>query len=373
MHIIQLNIENFRNYKQQTVTFSPHINVIYGENAQGKSNLLEAVFYFGSGKSFRAKRDADLIRFGEESASLCADVFSGGRGQRLEARFSNRPAVKRILTAGGVKLTSPRELLGRMPCVFFGPDELDIVRAGAAARRRFMDVALCQSRPRYLKALSEYARLYKHKTWLLRNNRPGSSMADTLSTFNERMSQAGAVLIHFRREFVDKITPSAVSLHADISGRRETLSLRYTTHRAILSEAPENCLAASLFALMEERAQAEWAAAHCLVGPHKDDIELYINENNLRLFGSQGQARTAALALKMAEQAIMREEMNDAPILLLDDVLSELDEHRQNFILHHLQGGQVLITCCEKERITTLKNGKNIHIHAGAWVEQEGS
>ncbi|MDR0382124.1 MAG: DNA replication/repair protein RecF [Oscillospiraceae bacterium] len=363
MHIARLTVQGFRNLAAQTVPFSPGVNVVQGENAQGKSNLLEAVFYFGGGKSFRARREQELIRFGETTAALEAHIVSGGRAQTLAARFS--AGARRSLFANGAKLSSPRELVGRLPCVFFGPEELDIVRAGASARRRFLDLALCQCRPRYLTALSEYVRLYKHKTRLLRDSRPGTALADTLPVFNARLARAGAALIRYRTDFAARITPAAAALHGDISGGRETLSLRYVTHGSLCPDDPEDALEAGLLALMEERAETEWAAARCLVGPHRDDIELLLDGVPLRAFGSQGQSRTAALALKLAERDIFREELDEPPVLLLDDVLSELDGRRQDFILHRLGGGQVIITCCEPGRAGALPDGKNLLVEAG--------
>ncbi|MDR1157259.1 MAG: DNA replication/repair protein RecF [Oscillospiraceae bacterium] len=363
MYITRLDLKNFRNLTAQTVVFSPHVNVVMGDNAQGKSNLLEAVFYFGGGKSFRARREQELIRFGETAAVLTAHIVSGSRSQTLEARFS--AGARRVLSANGAKLSSPRELVGRLPCVFFGPENLDIVRAGAASRRRFLDLALCQLRPRYLTALSEYVRLYGHKTRLLRDSRPGTALPDALPVFNNRLAAAGAALTRYRLDFAARVTPAAAVLHGAISGGREALSLRYVTHGGLGPDDPEEALAAGLLALMEERAEAERAAARCLVGPHRDDIELLLDGMPMRAFGSQGQSRTAALALKLAERDIFREELGEPPVLLLDDVLSELDGRRQDFILHRLEGGQVIITSCEPGRATRLPEGKNLLVENG--------
>lgn len=363
MTINELSLEHFRNYERERVSFASGVNVIAGDNAQGKTNILEAVFFFGSGKSCRGARDRDVIRFGEEEAGLSAALHSGSRAQTMAVRFSR--TGRRAWQVNGVKLRSPRELLGRLPCVFFGPEELDLIRAGAAVRRRFMDMALCQLRPRYLTELSEYTRLHAHKTRLLRDCRPDSALADVLPDFNRRLAQTGAALISYRADFLGRVAAAASRLHGDISGGRETLGLRYVTQADPDSRRSEEELAGILYGQLETQASAEWAARRCLVGPHRDDIELRIGGHPARAYGSQGQARTAALSLKLSERDVFTAEFGEAPVLLLDDVLSELDGRRQEFILERLAGGQAIITCCEPGRMTRLPDGKNILVEKG--------
>ncbi len=361
-----MRLRQFRNYEDELVTFAPGVNVIAGDNAQGKTNLLEAVFYFGSGKSNRAARDRELVRFGQESGSLEAKIVSGGRAQTLEARLFL--TARRALFANGVKLASPRELVGKLPSVFFGPEELGLIRAGASARRRFMDLALCQLRPRYLMLLSEYTRLHGHKTRLLRDTRPGSREASTLPDFNRRLAVTGAALMTYRAVFVHKVSKAAAVIHGEVSGGRETLALSYAPHPDFNPLLGEEERAEELYAALCAQAPAEWASARALVGPHRDDITATLDGVSVRSFGSQGQTRTAALSMKLAERLVFKEEFGAYPVLLLDDVLSELDPHRQDFILHRIEDGQVIITCCEPERMTRLQNGKHIHIMRGKVV-----
>ncbi|MDR3207911.1 MAG: DNA replication/repair protein RecF [Oscillospiraceae bacterium] len=358
-----LRLFNFRNYADQEVSFAPGVNILWGDNAQGKTNLLEAVFYFGGGKSYRAHRDAELIRFGQAEGLAAARVWSGGRTQALEARFFAQG--RRGLYANGVKLSSPRDMVGRLPCVLFGPEELGLIREGAAARRRFMDLALCQLRPRYLSLLAEYNRLHAHKTRVLRDGRMGNPLAGTLPDFNRRLAQTGGALTVFRAAFIARVAAAAAGLHADVTEGRERLALSYRCKPVWSEGRGEAEQAEALYESLCAHETAEWAAGRCLVGPHKDDAEALLDGVSARDFGSQGQARTAALAMKLAERQVFTEEFGAYPVLLLDDVLSELDPGRQDYVLHKIEDGQVLITCCEPARMTTLKGGRAVHIVGG--------
>ena len=307
--------------------------------------MLEAVFYLGAGKSCRSANDRELIHFGKPEGCIEAAIFSQGREQTLKARLSVN--TRRSLFVNEVKLATPRELLGRLPCVFFGPEELGIVRAGASARRRYMDLALCQLRPRYMALLAEYNRLHKHKTRLLRDAAPGSAMASVLPDFNRRMAEVGAGIVFCRADFVKRAALSASGFHQEAAGDRETLCLSYVTKPVFDENLSQGVYARILYEYLKDKEPSEWAAGRCLAGPHRDDIETSVGGVSAREYGSQGQTRTAALAMKMAERQIFREELGAYPVLLLDDVLSELDAHRQEFVLNHIEEGQVLITCCE--------------------------
>jgi len=358
-----LNLYNFRNYESQTASFGPDINVICGDNAQGKTNLLEAVFYLGAGKSFRGAKEGELLRFGQTESRLEAAIASQGRAQSLEARVFHH--TRRILFVNGVKLESPRELLGRLPCVFFGPEELGVVRAGAAMRRRFLDLALCQLRPRYVSLLAGYNRLHAHKARLLRDTAPGSSMAGVLPDFNRRLAETAAALTGYRAELARRIAETAAAFHREAADSRETLRVSYLSRPNYDPAQTPQERTEALWHLLCEKESAEWAAGRCLYGSHRDDLDITLDKVNARTYGSQGQTRTAALALKLAERQIFREELGAFPVLLMDDVLSELDPRRQDFILRRLGEGQVLITCCESKSMAAVKNGKTIVVEGG--------
>ncbi len=364
MRINRLTLRNFRNYREQSVEFSPENNVIVGENAQGKTNLLEAVSLLSCGRSARTRTDRELIRFGEAEAKIRGDIFSRERDFRVEMSFFAGKRKKTEINQVPVKRAS--ELSGVLGTVFFCPEDLFLIREGAAARRRFMDQSLCQLRPRYAAALAEYNRLYDHKTRILRDADEHPDLLDTLPEFNARMAAAGAVLIHYRARFCARLAEYAAAAHSECSGGRETLVLRYETVKTVEDPfAEQNVLIEALAEHQRSHASAERAARLCLSGPHKDDVAVEIGGENARQFSSQGQTRTAALAFKLAEREIYREITGQTPVLLLDDVLSELDPKRQEFVLNRISGGQVLITCCEEDRLGTLTAGRVLRVENG--------
>lgn len=368
MRIDRLELEFFRNYLHLSAEFDPRCNVIFGENAQGKTNLLEALIYLSCGKSPRARTDKDLIGFDQSSAHLCAKVFAREREFRMEADlFRNR---RRKLSVNQVPAKNSAALSAVYNTVFFCPDDLYLIRDGAAARRKFMDTALCQLRPRYAAALAEYHRTYEHKTRILRDSEEYPHLLDTLPDFNERLVQFGAVLIHYRHQFVQRLNEYAAMHHRECSGGREQLQVTYQTVSAVTDPGAElSVLIEQLRGHMASHQTAERASRLCLSGPHKDDLLVSINGREAKGFASQGQTRTAALSLKLAEREIYRNVTGEYPVLLLDDVLSELDPKRQEFVLNRIAGGQVFITCCEDDRLTELLGGKVLHVHDGALID----
>ena len=364
MRIDRLELVSFRNYTTLAADFDGRCNVIFGENAQGKTNLLEAVYYLSCGKSLRARNDREMIRFGDEAASLTATVQARDREFRVRAElFRGR---RRKLSVNGVAASSGAALSRVYHTVFFSPEDLMLIREGAAARRRFMDLSLCQLRPRYGEALAEYHRLYEHKTRILRDSGDYPQLLATLPDFNRRLCQVGAVLIHYRARYCRALAEYAAQAHYECSGQREELELRYQTVSTVHDPfLPQEQLFAALMEHQQSHEQAEIASRLCLSGPHKDDLEVLVNGRSARQFCSQGQVRTAALALKLADREIHKNTMGEYPIMLLDDVLSELDPRRQEYVLNRIAGGQVFITCCENDRLDTLLSGKVFHIRGG--------
>lgn len=364
MQINELTLVNFRNYAGQTLSFAPDVNVVVGENAQGKTNLLEAVVYLSCARSNRARSDRELIRFGETEASLRGAIFSRERDFTVETRlFAGK---RRQIKINQVPAKRASDLSGVLGTVFFCPEDLTLIRDGAAARRRFMDQSLCQLRPRYAAALTEYNRLYEHKTRILRDSGEHPALRDTLPEFNTRMALAGAVLIHYRARFCARLAEYAAVAHRECSGGKETLALSYETVKTVEDPfAEQGTIVEQLLAHQRAHEEAELAARLCLSGPHKDDIAAEIGGRSARQFSSQGQTRTAALALKLAERDIYKEITSQSPVLLLDDVLSELDVKRQEYVLNRISGGQVFISCCEEDRLETLLGGRVLYVENG--------
>ena len=367
MRIDALKLQSFRNYDALDVTFAPDCNVIVGENAQGKTNLLEAIVYLSSAHSPRTRADRELISFGKSEAKLTAQAFARSRDFLLEVSLA--AGKRRKILINKVPAKKGSDLNDVLGAVYFCPEDLLLIRDGAAARRRFMDDALCQLRARYAQALSDYHRAYEHKTRILRDSEEYPSLLDTLPEFDLRMAQSGAVVIYYRARFCERLKEYAGIAHRECSGGREELGVTYQTVSTISDPlAPIETIYEQLRAHQASHAVAERASRMCLSGPHKDDIAVTIGGVNARQFSSQGQTRTAALAFKLAEREIYREITSRTPLLLLDDVLSELDPKRQEYVLNRISGGQVFITCCEEDRLGTLLSGKVFHIASGAVV-----
>ena len=366
MRIDRLELDFFRNYVHLDAAFDPSVNVVYGDNAQGKTNLLEAIAYL-SGLNHRARYDKELIQFGVDRAFLKGEIFSRDRDFVLEAELHR--GQRRILRSNGVKLKNWAELAGTFQSVLFCPEDLYLIREGAAARRKFLDDCICQLRPRYAQALAEYKRFHEHKTRILRDSEEYPSLLDTLDEFSLGMAKAGAVIIHYRAHFMKRLRQEAPAIHGDFSGKREVLNLRYETVSSVTDpEAVPKDIFPQLLAHQETHRAAEIASRQCLSGPHKDDMVVEIDGQLAKNYASQGQTRTAALSLKLAAREIFQQDTREYPVLLLDDVLSELDPRRQEFVLNRIDGGQVFITCCEDDRLPRMLGGKVLQIRNGALV-----
>lgn len=364
MQLNRLMLSHFRNYEALDVRFSPKMNLIYGENAQGKTNLLEAAAYLSRARSHRARGDRELISFDSDFASVKGDLSARNRDFTVEARLSR--ASPRRLFVNGVRQKTAAGLTDALRTVFFCPEDLNLIFEGAAVRRRFLDNSLCQLRPRYAQALARYNRSYEQKTRILKDYGEKPSLLDTLDAFNLELAKAGAILIFYRARYVRKLSRAAAAIHSDCSGGRETLTLAYETVKTVRDPLePAQTLFSDLLEHQRALRPAELSARACLSGPHKDDLLAEINGKSARFFGSQGQVRTAALSLKLAERQLHYEDMGEYPVLLLDDVLSELDGRRQEFVLNRIAGGQVFITCCEMGQLKHLTGGAVFKVENG--------
>lgn len=366
MKLRRIALDGFRNYTDFTADFSPGVNVIWGENAQGKTNLLEAIGFLSGARSHRARGDKELISFRRDRGTITAEVTSRGRDFLLEVQLFR--GARRRLFVNHVKCKTAAELGGIVQTVLFCPEDLALIKAGAAERRSFLDHAICQLRPRYAEALAQYNKLLDHKTRILRDWEKHPSLLDVLEDFNEAMARAGALVIHYRAHFVRKLAEKAAQIQTEFSGGRETLALHYATVSTVRDPlGPTVELYEDLRRHQDSHAKAERDARSCLSGPHKDDLVARINGQPARQYASQGQTRTAALSLKLAERELFRDDTGQWPILLLDDVLSELDARRQDFVLRRITGGQVILTGCEAPD-GTFPEGRTLHIMQGKLV-----
>ena len=364
MRIISLSLNGFRNYESFRCEFDPGVNLILGQNAQGKTNLLEAICYLSRGSAFRTRKEAELIHFGAEFAELSAAVESYQREQILRTvMFSGRRP--RQLFLSGVKKSSREELDGVLNTVLFCPEDLLVLKKGAAERRKLLDDALCQLRPKYARALEEYKRLLAQKSAALRDRIDRPEMLELIPDYNERMAQTGAILITTRAKYLSQLEQRAALHHEAFSGGLEKLSLKYQTVSTVTDpKAPALEVYQQLRDHQNSHYRAEIDSMQCLSGPHKDDFEAALNGLPMKAFASQGQTRTAAISLKLAERDLFEADSGELPVLLLDDVLSELDPGRQDFVLNQIRRGQVFITCCEEDKLSEI--GKTIRIENGA-------
>ena len=369
MRIIKIALNGYRNYEWETAEFAPGTNVICGQNAQGKTNLLEAVYMLSTGKSFRTRFDRELVGFDFTCAEILADVESHEREQTV--KIDLRPGTAKKITVNGVKKTAG-ELGETLNTVLFSPDDLNLIKEGAAVRRKLLDNAISQIRPRYAEYLAQFNKLYEHKTRILKDWRDKPSLLDTLDEFSDGMCRASAQLIRYRAAFSARLDEAARPIHSEFSGAGERLEVKYKTVSTVSDPfASAKEIYYELCDHQERHRQAELDAGQCLTGAHKDDLEIFINGSPARAFASQGQTRTAALSLKLAEREIFLVETGEYPILLLDDVLSELDAKRQEFVLNSIGGGQTLITCCEDEGISKRTGGRVLFVENGRIVKKQ--
>ena len=369
MKIKRIQLHNFRNYADEEFVFAPGVNVISGENAQGKTNLLEAAAALSTIKLFRTGQKKEGLRFGADEGSVTGEFEAEGREFSVALRLFAQKAAE--VWRGGVRQKRQGDARGILKTVLFCPDDLYLIRAGASARRRFLDTALCQLRPNYDRVLGEYERLLAHKNRILKDSEEKPSLLELLDDFSLRMAHLGAVIVRYRAYYIRKLSEKAALVHHE-AAPHETLQAVYKTVSAVSDPfASYGQIEKELAEHVMSHKKFELAARACLSGPHKDDLDLAINGVSASSYGSQGQVRTCALALKLAEREMFFEDCGEYPVLLLDDVLSELDRRRQDFVLNRIADGQVIITCCEDDVAAKIEAGKVFSVRGGRIVRED--
>ncbi len=358
MKINKISLENFRNFEKLEVSFDD-INIIWGENAQGKTNLIEAIYLFTGAKSFRGARDKELVKLGEKKSRLKLYFDDGGREQEAEINIENRRSV----SINGVKKKNSQELSDIFKAVVFSPVHLSMIKDGPRERRRFVDGALCQLKSNYRNLLKEYSRALQQRNSLLKDLVKHPEMERMLYIWNENLARNGAKIIYQRLKYLESLAPYVNDIFLGISNNKENIELKYAGCDEFSTDIKD--IEKKLLKAFEESKTVDIINRITTKGPHRDDIEILINGNSARIYGSQGQQRSCVLALKLAEAALLKQMTGKEPIALLDDVMSELDEGRQDYILNNIESSQVFITCCDKETVLRLKQGKTIHIENG--------
>ena len=345
MFIKSLEINNFRNYVNQKLCFSRETNIIYGKNAQGKTNIIEAVSLFSSGKSFRRANDRDMIKEGEANSKINIEFDICGISKTAEIIIS-RDRQKYIKLCG-VPLRKTSELLGQFKSVIFSPEEMSLITGAPELRRNFMDLVISSERPVYYNILKRYYKILKQKNTLLKKK--DESMEKTLSVWNESLAAAGAEIMIYRKEFTELINPYVNDTFTEISDGKENINISYIPSAAAEDFSKEK-LFSTLLSLMNKKMQTEIMLGAAVVGIHRDDYAFFINGKNAKNFSSQGQQRTAVISLKMAQAEIIKEHCGEYPVFLLDDVMSELDSIRRSYLSEKIRDKQVIITCTDKNK-----------------------
>lgn len=351
----KVELQNFRNAECETVTFDSGINVLHGENAQGKTNLLEAIYYVSLGKSFRGSKDAEIIRFGEEYAAISLDFIAQGREQNVTMRFSDNARQKKTVTHNGVKITKLSELVGEFRAVLFSPDHLQMIKDGPSLRRNYLDVAISQLRPMYLHSLQKYNKILLNRNKLIKNAEEDRATFDsTIDFWSAQLAHEAAIIAKARAEYVHKSGDIIAEFYRRMcqSGEiDETPELIYAGSAKQESELyfDTEVTERNFLRLLTNFHEREIAAGSTLYGIHKDDIIINLNGKNTRLYSSQGQQRSLALAMKLAEGEICRIDCGEYPVFLFDDVFSELDSIRRRNLLREIADRQVIITSCESD------------------------
>ena len=357
MWIKEIELTNFRNYKKQKIKLKPNINIFYGDNAQGKTNIIESIYYSSIGKTFRTNKEKEIIRDGENFCNVKINYEKKDREGQVEALLNN----KKNILVNGVKIKKISQLLGNINIVIFNPEDINILKGGPQNRRRFLDIMISQLKPNYLNTLNLYAQTLDQRNTYLKQIREENKSKDMLDIWDEKLIEYGIIIAKYRREYIEKIKSKIEKIHREITSDKELIEIEYIT----------DCEDKIVFLKkLKERRTLDILKGFTTKGIHRDDFNIRINSKELLVYGSQGQHRTAVLTLKLAELKIVFDEVGEPPILLLDDFMSELDEKRRNNFLDKVKDIQVIITCTDKIK---LANNENIiyNVNDGNVINEE--
>ena len=358
MHIKNLSLKNFRNYSSENFTFTEGLNVLYGKNAQGKTNCAEAVFYLCTGVSPRAKRDKQLIKQGETSAEISALACGRYGDVNISATIFESGREVRV---NGNRIARNADLLGNIFSVFFSPSELRLIQDGPDERRRFLNISISQLSKSYYTALLRYNKILEQRNNLLKD-RDTALVYDTLPVWDEQLAKYAAIVTRHRADFIERLAPLAREEHANLTDGAEELIVRPEKRY----QGDDEELKEVIFAELKRNYEKDIRLGYTTVGPHRDDLDFIINGQDAKHYASQGQTRTAALSVKLAEMEIFRQLSGEYPVLILDDVMSELDLPRRKKLVNRAQGMQTILTCTHAERVLYGREANKIRIEGGA-------
>ena len=368
MVINRVTADGYKNLEGVDIKLDPKMNIICGENAQGKTNLVEAVWLCSGCRSFRGTRDKDFIGFTKDAAKVGMDFTDSVRSQRIEFEVKRGAVKDKLVTLNGVKLPLLSKLFGSFRCVVFTPEDLNLIKGSPDNRRGFADLSIAQVKPSYISALNKYNMILSQRNAMLKSIGRDGSGKEFLDVWNEQLVKAGTYISVLRYAFCITLNKYTKPLYSSITNGSENLDLYYQStvfdnFEGRLNNTAE--LEAEYTEKLRASAESDLRAGFTTVGVHRDDIGAYINGLSVRDFGSQGQARSAALAMKLAHAEILKAEQGEYPVMLLDDVLSELDEKRRRFILNNIEDMQVIITCCDEKSVTDMAQGRIFRMENG--------
>lgn len=354
MRVVNLSLSNFRNIEKIQITPCEEMNIICGENAQGKTNLLESVWLFTGAKSFRSSKDSAFVKFGCQKAVCDISFFSKG----IENTSTLEVAEHRTAFLNQKKLKTASELAGNFNAIVFSPNDLSLIKDGPSARRKFLDIAIGQLYPSYINILKNYVRAVTQRNKIIKDYKYDSSLSIMLDIFESEIALNGQKIVNLRKKYIEKIGEFLPDVYNGLSNGKEILTTEYICC----------CKQENLSEKLKLSRKEDMLSGVTSVGPHRDDIDFKINNISVRNFGSQGQKRSVALAVKLSEAEVINKICGEYPVFLLDDVMSELDPERQNYILNHIKGLQSFLTCCDPSNIKNLKGGKVFIIKNGSVV-----
>lgn len=341
MWIKEIELMNFRNYEYRKIKLNETLNVFFGENAQGKTNIIEAIFLASIGKSFRTNKEKELIKFNQERAQVEINYKKSDREGKIRIEIGN----KKNIFLNGIKLKKVSELLGNVNIVIFSPDDINILKGGPQNRRRFLDIMISQLKPNYMHLLNLYSKTIEQRNNYLRQIKFENKKEDLLDIWDEKLVEYGVKIYEYRKEFIEKIKKKIIEIHKEITQEKEKIDIEYfsdaNTRQNFINE-------------LKSRRKLDIIKGFTTKGIHRDDFSIYINNKEVNIYGSQGQHRTVILSLKLAELKVIYDEIGENPILLLDDFMSELDNKRRINFLKSIKDTQVIITCTEKIPLENL-------------------
>ena len=362
MTVDLIKTENFRNIESMVFTPEKGVNVIYGENAQGKTNILEGIWLFTGCKSFRSAKDNDLIKFDRELSKLEITFNDGVREKKANISIGRN---KKKAFLNGVELEGTAELIGQFYSVIFSPAHLSLIQDGPVFRRKFLDTAICELKPKYSEYLANYKRTLMQRNALLKDLYMNADLYDMLDSFDDMLARYSAVVISERLSYIKTLSRHCEEIYAGISENREKISVSYSRNEYLNTDLQVRDLYINELDKLKDARKQDVILKTTSVGPHRDDIEIKINGNSARVYGSQGQQRSCALSLKLSESEIIKNSTGQMPVTLLDDVMSELDEKRQDYVLNHITDRQVFLTCCDPSQVLRMCGGKSFLIKEG--------